>query len=310
MSKHVDHTRAPTLAALIGFGEAGCALAEGWRADLPALSIRAFDIKAASTDNTVAAAMWDRYQAYGVVGSDAVRDTLKSACAVFSLVTADQAHEAAKDAAESIAPGSLFFDCNSCAPDTKRASAQVIEAAGARYVDTAVMAPIRPRLHKTPLLISGPHGEAALATLKAMGMNAQRVDGDVGRASSVKMLRSVMIKGIEALTLESLLSARAAGVEEEVIASLDASMPGFGWAARAAYNLERVTTHGTRRAAEMREVAKTVDYLDLPPRMARAIADWQDEIGALGLAPGKNNYQARADAILSARENAKMEDTP
>ena len=95
-------------------------------------------------------------------------------------------------------------------------------------------------------------------------------------------------------------SLTVAGVDGEVLASLDASFPGFDWPARAAYMMERTTTHGIRRAAEMREVAKTVADLDLPDGMARAITGWQQLMGDLGLPPGPGDYAARADAILAA----------
>ena len=119
-----------------------------------------------------------------------------------------------------------------------------------------------------------------------------------------KMLRSVMIKGLEALMLECLLAARKAGVERETLASLEASFPGFGWDTRAAYNIERVTTHGLRRAAEMREVVKTVEALGLPTDMSNATVAWQERIGALGLPPGEPALAPRADAILAPRADA------
>lgn len=291
---------APALLGLVGFGEAGQAFADGWRQDLPGLAIRAYDIKTGSTDNSVAAGKWEDYRAHGVTGADTIGAALAQAPAVFSLVTADKAHAAARAAAQAMPKGAFFFDGNSCAPDTKRASAEVLEAAGLRYVDTAIMAPVHPKLHRVPILVSGPHAEDAKALLDALSMTAKIVPGAVGRASSIKMMRSVMIKGLEALTLECLLSARKAGVDAEVIASLDASMPGWDWSARAAYNFERTTTHGVRRAAEMREVAKTVADLGLPNRMSAAIAEWQQDMGDLGLDSGPDDHAARADAILAA----------
>ena len=81
------------------------------------------------------------------------------------------------------------------------------------------------------------------------------------------MIRSVMVKGVEALTAEMMLAAEAAGVTEEVLASLDASEKSQGWAQRAEYNLERMTTHGLRRAAEMEESAKTLIALGIEPVM-------------------------------------------
>ncbi|WP_220335017.1 DUF1932 domain-containing protein [Paracoccus thiocyanatus] len=175
----------------------------------------------------------------------------------------------------------------------------MIEAAGGRYVDMAIMAPVHPRLHRTPILLAGPHAEAALAALTPLEMAPKIAGIRVGEASAIKMLRSVMIKGMEALTAECLLAARRAGVEEAVLASLQASDPGWDWTARGAYNLERMMVHGARRAAEMHEVAATLRELGLPDRMAAAAAAWQEEIAALYLPAGPDALADRADRILS-----------
>ena len=160
------------------------------------------------------------------------------------------------------------------------------------------MAPVHPKKHHVPLLVSGPHEGRAEAILKSLGMRPTVVGGGIGGASSVKMLRSVRIKGLEALTAECFLAARKAGVEEAVIASLQASDPGIDWARRGSYNLERMIVHGTRRAAEMAEVVATVEALGLPARMAHATENWQATIGAMGLEGGEDHLAARADRVL------------
>ena len=163
----------------------------------------------------------------------------------------------------------------------------------------AIMAPVHPRRHATPVLLAGPAAEAAAARIAALGMRPSLAGARVGDASTIKMLRSVMVKGIEALTAECLLAARRAGVEGAVLASLQASDPGFDWTARSAYNLERMMVHGLRRAAEMREVAATLRELGLPDRLAAATADWQAELGGLGLAGGPDELADRADRIIA-----------
>lgn len=154
---------------------------------------------------------------------------------------------------------------NSVAPETKRAAAAAIEAAGGRYVDVAIMAPVVPaRLH-VPLLVAGPHAAAAVGALDAVGFsNVRAIAGPVGRASAIKMIRSIMVKGVEALTVEMMLAAQAADVRDDVLASL-----GADWGTKAAYNLERTARHGERRAAEMSEVAKTLVALGVEPIMTR-----------------------------------------
>ena len=277
--------------AFIGFGEAATAFASGWGAARPG-RITAFDIRADPQ-------MRARFAQHDVIGQTDLGGALAGTDAVFSLVTADQALTAARAAASSLPAGAIWFDGNSCAPGSKRAAAQVIEAAGGRYVDMAIMAPVHPKRHHVPLLVSGPHADAACAVLRTLGMKPAVAGAHVGQASSIKMIRSVMIKGIEALTAECFLAARRAGVDQSVLSSLEASDPGMEWRTRGAYNLERMMAHGVRRAAEMREVARTLHELGLDGGMSRAAADWQDRIGALGLAPEDGDLASRADHLLS-----------
>ncbi len=268
--------------AMLGHGEAGRAFAAGWEGAGVPVTLRAFDIRPERSLQP------DR------------RSALAGADAVFCLVTADRAHAALEQAAPFLPEGVPVFDGNSCAPATKRKNARLVEAVGARYVDMAIMAPVHPRLHETPVLLAGPHAQAAADLAARLGMRAEVVGDEVGQAAAVKMIRSVMVKGLEALTAECVLAAEKAGVAGRVLDSLEASYPGFGFADRAAYNLERMMVHGTRRAAEMREVAASLRALGLGDRMAAATAAWQERIGALGLAPGPDDWQERARRVLAA----------
>jgi 3-hydroxyisobutyrate dehydrogenase-like beta-hydroxyacid dehydrogenase len=274
--------------ALIGFGEAASAFATdaGWAAEA-----RAYDLKDKDYSDT------------GVTGCASAAAALAGVEAVLSLVTADQALSAAEVCAPLLAPGTLWFDMNSVAPDTKRDAAAVIEAAGGRYVDVAVMSPVHPQQLGVPLLVSGPHAEAGAALLATIGFQKVRVvPGDVGRASSIKMIRSVMVKGLEALTTECVLAADTAGVLGEVMASLDASWPGTDWAAKADYNLERMMAHGLRRAAEMEEVVKTLDALGTGSAMTRGTVVRQRAVGALGLA-APEGLAAKLDALHQEKKD-------
>jgi 3-hydroxyisobutyrate dehydrogenase-like beta-hydroxyacid dehydrogenase len=257
--------------ALIGFGEAGrtFAAAGAWSA------ATVFDLK---TDRAEAReAKRAEYVASGVQGRENAAAALAGRSLVLCLVTADQALAAAQTYAPLLSPGALWCDMNSVAPDTKRAAAAVIEAAGGRYVDVAVMAPVDPARLSVPLLVSGPHADAAVTGLLGLGFVKVRAVGDaVGRASSIKMVRSVMVKGIEALTAEMVLAAARAGVVGEVLSSL-----GPEWETRADYNLDRMLVHGLRRAAEMEEVAKTLESLGVEPAMTHGTIARQRRLGTL-----------------------------
>ena len=253
--------------SLIGFGEAGQAFAQHgrWGADA-----RAYDRLTEQTETRMAKQA--DYAAAGVQGADSPAAALSGASLILSLVTADQALEAARSSAATIEPGAFYFDFNSVAPKTKREAAELIVGAGGAYVDVAVMAPVNPKGLSVPLIISGTQSEAGEAALRSLGFSPRRIDGPVGRASTIKMLRSVIIKGIEALTAESFLAAEAEGLADEVARSLDESEDRKSWSERASYNLERIRVHGPRRAAEMEEAARTVEAISGVAPMAQATA--------------------------------------
>ena len=281
----------------IGFGEAGCAFATAWRDPAPA----AFDIK--TGDPATRSAQLAAYNRAGVMGHESAAAALRGAGVIFCVVTADQALSAAKDYAPLLASGALWLDMNSVAPDTKRAAAAAIGAAGGRYVDVAVMAPVHPAARAVPLLVSGPYADEAGDMLADCGFsNVREAGAEIGRASAIKMVRSVLVKGLEALTAECVLAADAAGVRDEVIASLDASWHDMGWAQRADYNLDRMIVHGLRRAAEMDEVVKTLDALGTGSAMARATAERQREIGKRHLR-SPASLGAKIEAVLASRKD-------
>jgi 3-hydroxyisobutyrate dehydrogenase-like beta-hydroxyacid dehydrogenase len=281
---------------LIGFGEAGRAFASGWTFPL-AGRVAAYDIKAA--DPRTAPFVRSAAAELGMSIFDEPGPALANAGLGLCLVTADQAVNAAAAAASHLRPGTIWLDGNSCAPGSKQRAAAIIDEAGGRYVDMAIMAPVAPKRHRTPCLLSGPHAEAACAALAGLDMDVRIAGTRVGDAAAIKMLRSVMVKGLEALVAECLLAARRAGVENEVLASLQASDPEWDWRARGDYNLERMLVHGARRAAEMREAAVMLRELGLPDRMTRAAAEWEDAIAGLVSADAAPDFDAKLDAILA-----------
>lgn len=275
--------------AFIGFGEAGQAFADGI-----GTTVSAYDRK--TYVGPTRRAKLDDYDRLGVRGVLTNQAAVAGAALILSLVTADKAVAAARETARGIEPDALYCDMNSVAPQTKQEAAAAIEQAGAHYIDVAVMAPVHPARRAVPLLVSGPQAERAARALEEIGFgNVRIIAGGIGTASAIKMIRSVMVKGIEALTAECVLAAEAAGVRDEVIASLDASWPGADWAKRADYNLDRMMVHGVRRAAEMEEVVRTLDGLGTGSAMSRGTVVRQRAIGSRAITPG-----ATLDAKLAA----------
>ena len=281
--------------AFIGFGEAARAFAGAstWTA-----TSRAYDrlIEADASRASLEAAC----ATHGVTCCNTLNDALTGAQGLISVVTADQALAAAQSAAHLLPAGSLYMDFNSVAPDTKRAANMEIDAGGAHYVDVAVMSPVLPKRLDTPLLVSGHMADPAVSLLRSAGFTDVRsVGNEVGRASAIKMIRSIMIKGREALSACCALAAHRAGVMDEIRASL-----GEEWAEQADYNLDRMLTHGKRRAAEMDEVAAMLTAMSLDPDLASATASWQRALGGAATSGLPDTLDGKLDLIAQSNKAA------
>ena len=264
--------------AFIGLGEAASTIIAGW-GNHRNKQVQAYDIKLQESETREE--IISRAGELDIVFKSSLRDLIKDADLIFSTVTASQALDVAQEASSFLKDRAYFFDLNSCAPSSKQESSKSIETNGGYYVDVAVMAPVFAKKHLVPLLISGDKASQAIATLEKLPMNAQVVDGPVGRASSIKMVRSIMVKGLEALTAECTLAAVEADVLDEVFASLSDEHPHFDILTHSMYNFERSLSHGKRRAEELKEVSKMLDDLRLTNQMSKATAVWQEKLGSL-----------------------------
>ncbi len=207
--------------------------------------------------------------------ADAIGDT----DLVISAVTAASSTQVARDACLTLKRGQIFLDINSVSPATKRENARLVEPGGAQYVEAAVMAPVPARRLAVPMLLGGPHAVPVAQALSALGMSTTAVAGELGVASAIKMCRSIVIKGLEALTVECVMAAREFAAAEQVFASLDRTFPQMGWTSDLPdYLVGRVAEHGRRRAAEMHEVESTLASVGITPMMSRATAERQEKL--------------------------------
>ena len=289
--------------SFIGFGEAGQAIASGLR-DAGIERIAAWDILFPEAAGDRLKAAGDKI---GVRTASSAADAVRETDMVISAVTAASSFEAARSVAPHLSGNPYYLDINSVSPGRKQDTAKLL-AERARYVDVAVIAPIHPARHRTPLLISGAHAEEVTPLLRELEMQLTVVGPETGSAAAIKMIRSVMIKGMEALTLECFLAAERAGVLEEVTASLKNNYPTLDWTRIADYNLERMASHGERRAAEMEESASTLRELGLDPLMVESTVKRQREMGAIGKDENvrqtlKSGRAAMLGAISTAAKN-------
>lgn len=269
---------APLRIGLVGYGEVGrifgtALVSAGVR------SVRAFDVQIVDPGWSTAAR--ESAARDGITLTTDTREAVADGALVISAVTAAATLAAAKQIADACPAGSFVLDVNSASPRTKATCAEAVERAGGRYVEAAVMSSVPPYGIRVPMLLGGPHAAELKATLAKLGFAAEMGSSAYGVVSAIKLCRSVMIKGMEALAIESLLAARRYGVEDEVLASLAETFPGLDWERQATWFWRRVVQHGRRRAEEMHEAARTVGDAGIVSCMAAATADLQGWIAAL-----------------------------
>lgn len=300
----MSEAKASLSATLIGFGEAGSILSAGL-VKAGAQSVAAYDIK---FDTSEGPAMMARARAAGVHPAASPADAAAGSEIVIAAITASSSVEAARTAASYIQPSQYYLDINSVSPGKKREAAAIIDGAGGRFVDVAVMAPVPPHGITVPMAVGGKWGQAVADRLTPFGFRIEVFPREIGYVSAMKMCRSVMIKGIESLVIEAMTAAVAYDVVDQVIPSLDEYFKGHDWRWQAEYMFGRVVEHGQRRAAEMREAAKTVAEIGLEPLMTASTAERQQWVADRiprdtfkGQKPKLEDYAAAVRKVLAEK---------
>jgi 3-hydroxyisobutyrate dehydrogenase-like beta-hydroxyacid dehydrogenase len=291
---------------IIGFGEVGSIFAAGLRASPNQNSVFVWD------------ARWRDSAPHSPADQKALATSGAVACAslakvceqsdlIFSAVTASNALAVAQEAAPTLRAKTVFIDLNSASPATKKSCAALIDAAGGNYVDAGVMTSVPPYGIRTPILIGGEKAQEISQTLVSFGMNVKVVSNEIGIASAIKMSRSIMIKGLEALVIESYTTARAYGVEDFVLPTLAETFPSIDWEKQGDYFFQRVVQHGKRRAEEMIEAARTVEEGVFAPTMTAAIAQRQAWVAAQRTAGvlkvETKAWREHADALIALKRS-------
>ncbi|HUG22750.1 NAD(P)-dependent oxidoreductase [Piscinibacter sp.] len=299
--------------AIIGYGEVGRILAEDLRAQ--GRAVTAYDTK---LRGELGEPLREHALRFGVTLAASHAQAVPGAELVISAVTASQAVPVAEACAPALYPGTFFLDFNSASPGAKIRAGEAIASAGGRYVEGAVMTSVPPYRIQVPLLLGGPDAAALAPLLAELGFKARVASERLGVASATKMCRSVMIKGLEAMVIESFTAARHYGVEDAVITSLQETFPGIDWEKQGAYFFQRVIEHGRRRSEEVREVAQTVREAGLEPWSASGTAErqaWVADLADAGLFGERGSkgfarsadWRTEADRLL-ARQHDKDSD--
>jgi 3-hydroxyisobutyrate dehydrogenase-like beta-hydroxyacid dehydrogenase len=268
--------------AFIGYGEVG-QLFSRQLAARPEVRVSVFDVL--FEDPGRGQDLLNQASGTTVLVAASTAEVCQGADIVISAVTADSAAAAAGQAAPHLTPAQFYIDLNSVSPATKRQAAEPVRRRGAHFVEFAVMAPVSGVGIEVPILSGGERAEEVSARLNSLGMRITPISTEIGPASATKLCRSIVIKGMEALMVDFTLAAERAGVMPAALASLKASYPGMDWENLAKVMMSRVSRHGIRRAAEMREASRMIAELGLDGRLAAAIADRQESFSRLPAEP-------------------------
>lgn len=266
--------------AFIGFGEAGSTIAQSLR-DAGVERIAAYDIL--FDDPGAATAMRARAKEIGVTACDTAQAAIAGANIVFSTVVCKASLPVAVEAARHLRPEQLYLDFNSISPGLKRQVAEAIAPSGARYVEASVMSTVPGNGHRVPMLLGGTGARDFIALVEPLNFNVEFVEEEVGLASATKMVRSIMMKGLEALYLECMRAAEHYGIEQKILDSVDETIAGRNWTQNANRVIPRTVIHAKRRADEMAQVALTLQEIGMEPTMAAATEHCLRWCAGLGL---------------------------
>ena len=288
---------------LIGHGEVGKTFSVGLKDKPGVMAVGAWDLK--FIDPATSGFELDQCSLRGITAHGSMRELCEASDLIISAVTASNTLAVAQEAARFIRAGSVFLDFNSASPGTKQQAAALIDARGAHYVEAGLMTSVPPHGIRVPMLLGGLQAAPLAELLNRWGLDANAVSDKLGVASAIKMCRSVMIKGLEALVIESYTTARRYGVEDHVLPTLQETFPAIDWQQQGGYFFSRVVQHGKRRAEEMREAANTVKEAGFEPFMSVAIADKQQWVSDRALDDvfkglGKDaRWQEYADRLIA-----------
>ena len=146
---------------------------------------------------------------------------LEEAGWVLSCVTGTVALAVTRELAPHMRRGAAIADLTTASPGLKREAAAFTRTLGVRYLDVAIMGGILARRERTPLLVAGEGADEFRLALEGVGSRVTTIDpGAAGDAMSLKILRSIFTKGMEALSVELLMSAETQGVREKLYEQL------------------------------------------------------------------------------------------
>jgi 3-hydroxyisobutyrate dehydrogenase-like beta-hydroxyacid dehydrogenase len=287
--------------AFVGFGEAAFSIASGLR-EAGFDGMAAFDV--AADREPFRTRIRERAELAGVTLLDGP-EGLSGAETVFVLVQPSASMAVAQSCASHVSPDALYVDLTSLGPTDKAAVGAYVAAAGRRFVDAAILGSAPTSRNRVPIVAAGPEVNQFVERFAPYGMDISPVGERFGAAAGLKIVRSVLAKGLEALYVEALIAARRMGVEAEVLQSFCAFLDARPALDTAAMLVRSHVPHAGRRADEMRMSRAAVAETGLDPLMTDAIVQLMERSAASGVvAAGGGSQPPSLDAALTILDAA------
>lgn len=287
--------------AFIGFGELGSTLARALRAP-GGLSVRAWSRP--PRDEAADEALDARLRGAGADRAGSIEEAVAGAAAVLAVAPGVASEELARRSAPHLDAQAIYADLTTATPSVKVAAGDRVAARGALYADIAVLGTVAASGAAVPLLGSGPGAEAFRALVEPAGLRVTALEAPAGHATLVKLLRSVYMKGRDALVLEMMIAARKHGLERVVAESIAGPGEEVPFPALAERILSALAVHAERRAHELRSAGAVVRATGVEPLVTEAGAERLERLAALGLR-GRFGAErpAGGDEVLAALED-------
>ncbi len=255
---------------IIGYGEAGQAIAQGLFSN-KGRSISVFDIK--FNDDEFEESLRLKAKEQGIIVEEDMRSLISKSDMILSLVTGEVAAQVVRESLPFMKEGKVYVDMNTVSPRGKMLIGELIEKKGGSFIEVAILGAIASYGFKSPMLVCGKRADEFVNLLGNMGFNVRFVSKEIGKASYLKMLRSVFAKGVEALLLEMLVGAERCDLVEPLMDAIVKHMDGSSFQEIANTWITTNVIHADRRAEEMDHVIETLNELHVRPIMAEAVRD-------------------------------------
>lgn len=287
--------------AFLGFGELGSTLARALK-ERGGLRVRAWS--RVPPDEPAAEALDARLRGSGAERAGSIEEAVTGAGAVLAVVPGAAAEELAHRCVPHLDRECVYADLSAATPAVKVAAAELVAARCALYADVAVLGTVAASGAAVPLLASGPGVEAFRALVEPAGLRVTALEAAAGDATLVKLLRSVYMKGRDALVLEMMVAARHHGLERVVAESIAGPGEEVPFPALAERILSALAVHAERRAHELRSAGAVVRESGVEPLVTEAGAERLARLAALGLRGRFGGERpAAADEVLAALED-------